>query len=1696
MNMKAAVISEVLLEVIARAFRLDPHVKQKCFRVKNFQDDEIVELVSAWQRSAAGLGLRDARLVAANDLGGRIAREFVADPGLSITYYRNHNESGLVYLENRAQSDEQGLQNLFTFRDSNCLDGSFDRYAGMEGGIPALIVRRAWEAASGRDELAPSLLTERCLQILRLVHPLVKSISVRHFVRFCLEVCRTWWTSPDAVDPRRADELVGACLWQLDLFPDEIWRNGVADARVRRRLELNAGHADLVVGGTEVDADRLSETIGDVVFKGPDGQALPPPEQQRIARLCESYLRHPQEDVRQQIPYAMFEQLFRRDTAGLQLGDRIRTEIQNAAGGRIAELDDSDLVTGLNERLREDAERFLDLEPPEGLLPLASLLSTRTRKALEQLASPSMARFFNPAIEIMRIFQRHRAQDAMRGGSITLTVLESEEPADASTGLFAFLFGPLLESLAEQLSEGPDACELRVTGDLARQRPVPPLQAGREAVEEEPGEPRWEVPLPIRFTVHSGQGELLENLDRLWSPPGGAGRFLALFWLLACAEDSPLWDRAGELTLADTHDATTWHLPFVMRAVSLDEFRQGGVTLPADSSPLISRFLDLRASLRSELRVKGLAVEAINEYLDGWTALQRLVRTDFVPAGNRPAVLDAFLHADLISLSGSRRRLMVPTHALRLRWIARYLSESGNLARALLSGQAGFSVDGGDQYLEWLETRSPHESPPTASGCAGEIILAKSEFGWFEDFAPLDRITTDVSVDSHALESIGRKLQSYLEAHPYKTDGLSLLIVQPPSDNMPAELMRLVERKAVAGLQVRLTVMAARERWSRISQHVDELPGDDRERAGGRFFPARDLTFLEFTDGGDMAAQLEDRLFDVALVTHVLQERVVRQENTEPPLPMGGEFNPLLDRPLRLVSEDDGSAISIVMRPRYPDELLETWGTLVVRAERSRPVSPTQPENTDFVELRINFQDSARIFNALHLASHWVITLERHISREQIESLEAGSPDVLSIESGIGANGLNTLIVSSSAGRPLIESRIARKLRRIAGPLGMHNDVIADLARNVYEETKAASPHLALKAMGVARVTEEIVGMCIARRMADSEFPPRLGNGLCAWISLDEHTDWFGGPSEVRADMCRLLIDQLDTGEVVIDVLVLEGKLRQAYDSYGVGQVAKTCRFFQSVLKGASTSGSQSVDAPLWRDRLLSAIENVAPVVRSVVIRGDAPGLSEGLPPEIAPAIRRGEFTVRSVEGLYSCCLWDSELEEVVREQADGILVVRSGRRHVLDLIGRPPAAIGRATAVETASAAGSMPSDIPATSDESTLTSADDSRPQAAAPSPPAESEGTSRGHMDEHTLRRRYEEILACFAIHSVDVSAAPADARPYIEGPASVLFRVKAGTGVDPRKLFDKSQALKLTLALEQDQNISFQIDRGFVTIDVPKATHERYFVDAAEMWRRWNRPAAELCVPLGEDRFGEIVSINFSSSNSPHLLVAGTTGSGKSEALNAILFGLARFYAPGELRLLLIDPKGTEMLPFENSAHLEGDIGWEDRDALAILEKAVVEMQRRYEIFRSAGRRSLAEYNAGLSPGAARLPWWLIVLDEYADLTSDPQAKKEIEANLRRLAQKARAAGIHVVIATQKPSADVISTNLRSNLPAQLALRVKSQIESRVILDETGAETLNGKGDGLLKAESRLNRVQCALVCKEDQEQCILGAAGRA
>lgn len=1702
--MTASILAHTIVEIIIQAFLRNEDAVHKCFRIKNLQPEEVVALINLWSSIAPELGLGGVRVVVAENLEGQISPEYVAEEGRSITYYRNHNENGLVYVETRVQSDEQGLQNLFTIRDSNFLDGSFDEYLQAEMTVPGLLLTKAWDTIDHTGLPLPSLLLERTLLVLAIIHPEVSAVPVRRFIVFCAAVCQRWTAWGGPVDSDCADHIVGECLWHLDMFPDDQWREGEGEARIRRRIERNARHADLMQSGVEIDPDELCRSALRTKFLDLNGIPVSADVQTKFAQLCEEYARMPSDTCRRQIPYSIFEQLFKRDTVGLKLGERVRSDIEQVQPSRLREFDAADLMSGLNAQSQTDAERLLELAGPEGDVRLADLLETRTRRAVERVATPLKRRFVNPATEVVRLYQRIKNQDSVRPARIEMHPAMPIDPSNATLGLFAFMFGPTLLHIADGLRDVPGACELHLAPELTSQQPVPPLEGERED-DEERELIKW-LPLGISIRVLGAKGEVLEEVTQMDWDPTPIPHF-ALMWLLIADRDSPVWNAIGELELGDTGWSGEWMLPFVQRMLPLSAIAHptSALVQGAGQDTVINDLLELRRALRTGLCNEGLSFEIINSFLDGWKTVVGRARLDYVPDGSRPDALQALLCNDTVVFKESDRRLMLPTQPLRLRWIAGYLEKCAKLASTCLEGRAGFATGDGEKYLDWLEELTPHETPPTTSGPAGEILYARSESGWFEEFAPLIRVTSDVSVDLPALMSIAARVTAYLDAHPYKCDGLSLLLVLPTSDDMPAELVRQIARGRLSRVRVSLTVAVPKARWEPVAKALAALPGEEQGAASGRLFPARDLAFLDYSAGDDLAGLVHGKLFDIAVVTHVLQENVQSQQNTEPPVERNGAFNPVVDRPMRLESSG-GGAISIVMLPRDQDFLLETWGTLVVRSNRSRPISPSQPENTDFVELRVSFQDAARVFHALHQCSHWVITLERHISRQQIESIEAGAPDVLSVETDIGGNGLNTLIVSSRSGRTLIEHRLARKLRKLApndGHAKSVDAIVNGLACRVYDETRQLSPHLALQAMGVARVTEEILGLCVGRRIAGQNMPIHLTDGLSAWISLDEHADWLGGKSQIRADMCRITFERATKGMLEVSVLVLEGKFRQMFDPHGIVQVKQTCEFLQSILGCPVGDAPESIDAGMWRERVMSAIENVAVEARIIVDADEGKDtlVRSAIPDDIRQLFSEGKYVLKPIQGLYSATLWESAGSTISCEMVDGVLVVQSGREHLFELIARNAtegSTVAPIAATDnSANEAFAKNDDLNPTVIENRSVSSRDGEIISSIFSPEreqfvskidekekiSESYVGGRYKMNVEILRHMYDEILGCFASHSVSVSAAEMK-DTFIEGPASILFKVRPGNGVDPKKLFEKAQALKLRLGLEQEQNVTFNIDMGFVTIDVPKCPEHRYFVNAADMWQRWIAPADALSVPIGEDASGQLVAINFSSPNSPHLLVAGTTGSGKSEALNTILFGLVRSFLPSQLRLLLVDPKGTELLAFEQSAHLLGDIGWDDTDALVLLKQAVEEMQRRYVLFKERKTKSLADFNNTVS-AQEKLPWWLVVLDEYADLTHDPQSKKDIEQELKRLAQKARAAGIHVIIATQKPSADVISTNLRSNLPAQLALRVKSGTESRVVLDEAGAENLNGKGDALLKSDGRLTRVQCARVELVDQ-----------
>lgn len=235
-------------------------------------------------------------------------------------------------------------------------------------------------------------------------------------------------------------------------------------------------------------------------------------------------------------------------------------------------------------------------------------------------------------------------------------------------------------------------------------------------------------------------------------------------------------------------------------------------------------------------------------------------------------------------------------------------------------------------------------------------------------------------------------------------------------------------------------------------------------------------------------------------------------------------------------------------------------------------------------------------------------------------------------------------------------------------------------------------------------------------------------------------------------------------------------------------------------------------------------------------------------------------------------------------------------------------------------------------------------------------------------------------------------------------------------------------------------------------------------------------------VGENYLGEFVYKDMASM--PHLLVAGVTGSGKSVFLNSLICGYLAKMSPDDLQMLLIDPKEVEFMDYEDIPHLMEPIASEIKDSVDLLDKAIDIMEDRFDKLKGVRARNIREY---LDKTDEKLPYILMVIDEYADLMlmGTTKERKEVEKKIARIAQKARAVGIHLVLATQKPIATVVTSVLKANLPARIAFNVATGTDSRVILDQKGAEKLTGKGDLLFKDPyGNLTRAQAPWISPED------------
>ncbi len=369
----------------------------------------------------------------------------------------------------------------------------------------------------------------------------------------------------------------------------------------------------------------------------------------------------------------------------------------------------------------------------------------------------------------------------------------------------------------------------------------------------------------------------------------------------------------------------------------------------------------------------------------------------------------------------------------------------------------------------------------------------------------------------------------------------------------------------------------------------------------------------------------------------------------------------------------------------------------------------------------------------------------------------------------------------------------------------------------------------------------------------------------------------------------------------------------------------------------------------------------------------------------------------------------------------------------------------------------------------------------------------GSGKITINQQELEANKNRIVETLRNYSIEIEHIKATI-----GPTVTLYEIIPKPGVRISKIKNLEDDIALSLAALGIRIIAPMPGKGTIGIEVPSSTPEMVSMRSILTTEKFQKSDMDLPIALGKTISNEVYIADLAKM--PHLLVAGATGQGKSVGINAILTSLLYKKHPAELKFVLVDPKKVELSLFKKiERHFLAKLPNEDEPIITDTKKVIntlnslcIEMDQRYDLLKNAQVRNLKEYNAKfinrrLNPeeGHRFLPFIVLIIDEFADLIMT--AGKEVETPIARLAQLARAVGIHLVIATQRPSVNIITGTIKANFPARLAFRVLSKTDSRTILDSGGADQLIGRGDMLLATGSDLIRIQCAFVDTPEVDQ---------
>ncbi|MDF1800655.1 MAG: FtsK/SpoIIIE domain-containing protein [Planctomycetota bacterium] len=1628
--------------------------------------------------------------------------------GVSPTTLRNRKGIGVILIEADDYTDRQSWTKVHAVSDANLLTCEGDHEALLRSllerdppGTLVAVLKQARDAVVSRTE---------------------GGYSDRGWIQLVARVCMSL-RDETAVDEGRVWDAVGRSLSAADMFPDELLGVG-SSVDIRRRLHRNAEQSRrLLDDGDERWLDTLGERLPSVEFEDAAGE--PESEQEGIRDRIRDLLDGAGPSALDGVDFRHWLQLVERSSKRRGLGTRIHEFLAAELPDRVAEFERLEVIAALDEREEEAAKRVLDAESedPEAVA-IKDDLKAALRTALERMAHPRAPKTEHPLASLLGSASRLVGERVALCGEeiepepVALRIALRGDHSDQtwSAGLFAWLFGPTLREVSRRTIDGNR--RLEVESILLDRSPLEEFEV--EVKDEEGGSKDAPTfgPLDLRLGWSDGEG----GDERFtWDPANTPG--LAAFWKEVCHPEFTQW------VLGEDVELDSW-LSTGLEGLPL----KGGRFVSDEPKEIASRWWARREEAFQVLAKEGLVREEVVPYVDEFTAVLRELEDSHVPSGSSSPEVRQVVETDLF-LSGDWVA-MLACHPVRLRWIERYLEHFTLDLVNVLEGDFRTNPIQPDLYFDQIHQLSPQAQPPIVA-FDDNLFLSVRETDWHEQFAPLrdqERERRDwlADIDDGAIDDVADVVARYLDAYPHKADGLHLYYAV--RKHGARGLHRLVKSALnLAGKRGRtasliLTLHVEVEELRAVESALQEFDDPDHRAMSDR--PRLEVTVLRWKDPSGELPTLPDRAprIDVAVVPNLFGASTSTRESTKARDAVRGRFDPLFDPPTRLERTGTGdrptAGVSRVLLPTGHDELLEAWSILATRQFRGKPVEERDAvsgpgTSLDHMTIQVSLEKNRRFFDELHEAAHWVVTVDAFVGREQIEALE-NAPDVVRVKTGVGANGAYRLVVSTRAGREFVERRIARRLvQQVDG------EAIADpssIARVIYDRARLLVPGLVLRALGLGRTAAEMVGLVLARARVEQVMPAIVGSyGFQSWLSLDEHPEWSGGNRKDRADLARLR-GRFEDDVLHLEIDVVEAKMRTQVDvAHAESQLYHSIQLLEAALRQPDDPDDEPLhaDVKMWRRMIWSAVEQTSsaadgtPAATHALVRGEP---YAGLDETLQAALREGRMVLDGVQGILVSLVdgghtqdgktpahefrWlrltleeaKDELERL-RTQQDFPLWATSPEAKDPSSAGVPvesvrksPSTSGQATEDRGGGERAAADSEPRSNQEGGAPMPGSDAR-QASDPEVDRPEDSTSdvrepRGGESQAACQR-YQDLLDAYQRRNVKVGV-PDDLPPALEGPGFYVMRLRLIGDTTPRMLHGMVEDLQLQLGLEAGQLPRLYTDRGHMVVEIPKLDSERYYVDASDLWSRFEWDLDRLQAPIGLDVVDRVIWVDLSSNRSPHILIGGITGGGKSVALETLLLGLVHGYPPDALELRIIDPKGTEFEAFDDLPHLREMPGQDAEDAIELLGRTCDEMDDRYRRMKALGRerreriRNLIEYNAIAAP-ELRMHRIVIVLDEFADLTSDRDAKKQIEGLLQRIAQKARACGIHAIVATQKPTADVISTTVRSNLGAQLALRVKNRTDSGVIMDAGGAEALAGNGDAFLRLSGEEpERLQCA------------------